>query len=486
MGASVRRNLNFTAVAGVVVGLLFLAAAYWPGRPALAGARAAKSVVTISIRGPSTKLPRSFFGFSVEYPELPIYQRFRPAFERILALLKVQADGPQILRIGGNSADLTYWNPASSPLPGGAYVLSQDWFSQLRTLIADSRLRLLLDLNLRNGTAAQARELAQQAVSKLPAGSVIGLEVGNEPDQYGHGYSSAAYVRAFKSYDHAVREVAPHMPLLGPAVTSTDNNFSWLQAVVRGDHAELGVLDGHEYPLAACESPGDPGYPTVAKILSSRLTAGLAASVKPAVLLAHRAHRAFRLDETNSVTCGGLAGVSDTFSTALWAPDALFSLLTTGLDAVNVHIRPTKVNGPLAVNGNGFVARPLFYGLLLFRETLSPGGQLLHLNQSGPASAHLSAWAVRVNTRAIHLLLINKGNSAVTARLRLPPSSTVTLERMRASSARATSGVTLGGQHLGSDGRLHGTSQISPLPVRAGSYQVLVPATSAALVIAQQ
>jgi hypothetical protein len=186
------------------------------------------------------------------------------------------------------------------------------------------------------------------------------------------------------------------------------------------------------------------------------------------------------------VTCGGLAGVSDTFSTALWAPDALFSLLTTGLDAVNVHIRPTKVNGPLAVDGNGFVARPLFYGLLLFRETLSPGGQLLHLNQSGPASAHLSTWAVRVNTRAIHLLLINKGNSAVTARLRLSRSSTVTLERMLASSARATSGVTLGGQHLGSDGRLHGTSQINPLPVRAGSYQVVVPATSAALVIAQQ
>ena len=33
MGASVRRNLNFTAVAGVVVGLLFLAAAYWPVAP---------------------------------------------------------------------------------------------------------------------------------------------------------------------------------------------------------------------------------------------------------------------------------------------------------------------------------------------------------------------------------------------------------------------------------------------------------------------
>ena len=68
------------------------------------------------------------------------------------------------------------------------------------------------------------------------------------------------------------------MPLLGPAVTSTDNNFSWLQAVVRGDHAELGVLDGHEYPLAACESPGT-GLPDRGEI-PAQVTAGLAASVK--------------------------------------------------------------------------------------------------------------------------------------------------------------------------------------------------------------
>jgi hypothetical protein len=40
------------------------------------------------------------------------------------------------------------------------------------------------------------------------------------------------------------------------------------------------------------------------------------------MMLAHRAGFPFRLTEQNSVTCGGLAGVSNTFATALWAPAA--------------------------------------------------------------------------------------------------------------------------------------------------------------------
>jgi hypothetical protein len=34
--------------------------------------------------------------------------------------------------------------------------------------------------------------------------------------------------------------------------------------------------------------------------------------------------------------------VSDTFATALWAPDALFELLRAGIDGVNVHVRPSR------------------------------------------------------------------------------------------------------------------------------------------------
>ena len=78
---------------------------------------------------------------------------------------------------------------------------------------------------------------------------------------------------------------------------------------------------------------------------------------------AHRAGLPFRLTEVNSVTCGGVPGVSDTFATALWAPDTLFELLRAGVDGVNVHVRTDAINAAFAFKRSGLVARPLLYGL---------------------------------------------------------------------------------------------------------------------------
>jgi hypothetical protein len=53
---------------------------------------------------------------------------------------------------------------------------------------------------------------------------------------------------------------------------------------------------------------------------------------------------------------------------------------------------------------------------------------------------------------------------------------------MLAPAADATSGVTLAGQHLSSDGRLVGAPQIRTLSGSRGAYRVYVPGISAALV----
>jgi hypothetical protein len=431
------------------------------------------------------KLPSSFFGLSVEFSELPMYEQFLPSFERVLSLLRIAGNGPQVLRIGGDSADITFWNPGSRTLPAAAFVLTPAWFTQASSLIRDAGLRVLFDLNLRHSTAAQAADEATAARSRLPAGSIVGYEVGNEPDRYGGGYSIPDYNRDFRAYAAALAGIAPSVPVLGPAITSTLTNFNWLRGAVTSDRPQLGVLSGHRYPLGACAAPGTTGFPTVQKLLSQTLTSGLASSVQSAVTLAHRAGLRFRLDEVNSVTCGGTRGVSDTFATALWAPGALLSLLGTHLDAVNVHIRPTKVNGPLALGASGFIPRPLLYGLILFARTMSPAGALVNLKLSSPLPAHLEAWGVRVPGDTMHVLLINKGTSGQTVRLRLGSGRSVTVERLLASSARARSGVTLAGQTLRPDGSLGGQQVTQRLQGQPTGYPVTVPAASAALVIAQ-
>lgn len=121
----------------------------------------------------------------------------------------------------------------------------------------------------------------------------------------------------------------------------------------------------------------------------------MARALTPAVRLAHRAGLPFRLTELNSVTCGGVEGVSDTFATALWAPDTLFELLRAGVDGVNVHVRPYTINAAFAVTPRGLRARPLLYGLILFARTLGPGAQLLDARLTANHPEHVKVWAVR-------------------------------------------------------------------------------------------
>jgi hypothetical protein len=325
--------------------------------------------------------------------------------------------------------------------------------------------------------------MAQKAISVLPPNSVIGLEVGNEPDRYLHGYTPQLYASAFSSYAAALGAVAPGIPLLGPAVSNTQTAIGWLQYMIGTSSSQLGALDGHRYQLGGCVHPGSPRYPTVTRILSDKMTLGLVAAVEPAVQLAHNSGKPFRLDELGSVTCGGVPRVSNSFATALWAPDALFSLWAGKLDAVNLHIRATKVNGPLRIGAQGLIPRPLFYGLALFARAAAPAGHLLP--QRITTTSGLSGWVVQVATGALHVLLINKGATPASVRLAFPTGSSVSVQQLLAPSVAATGGVTLAGQQLAPNGRLVGRFVSQSLSPQDGAYSVAVPAGSAALVIAR-
>ena len=137
----------------------------------------------------SIPLPPSFFGLSVEWNELPDFERHLPAFERILRLWQVTGDGPQVLRLGGDSADLTYWKPPAIRLPAGAYILRPAFFSEAARLVAQAGLRVILDLNLRNSLAPVEAGLAREAERTFPKDSIIGFQIGNEPDRYNHGFT---------------------------------------------------------------------------------------------------------------------------------------------------------------------------------------------------------------------------------------------------------------------------------------------------------
>jgi hypothetical protein len=200
-----------------------------------------------------------------------------------------------------------------------------------------------------------------------------------------------------------------------------------------------------------------------------------------AIRLAHRARIPLRLTELNSVTCGGLPGVSDTFATALWAPDTLFEFLRAGVQGVNLHIRANKINGPFTFRGSRLRPRPLLYGLIMFARTLGPSARLLRLRLNAKHSLHLKAWAVKVDGTTLHVLVIDKGKRPVSVAVHAPGTGAATVERLLAPSAVARSGVTLGGQQLGPSGDWAGRPKIETIAPGPNGYRLILPGASAAL-----
>jgi hypothetical protein len=486
---------------GVWLGAAMLSAAP-TRRPAVrAVVPLAPASLTATVGDALRPVPRSFLGLSAEYWTPPLWDTRPALLQRVIMLLTPEGDGPFVLRIGGSSADQTYWG--TKDRPGRGYGLTERWVTQMRELVAGAQIRLVLDLDLVTGSvAADARWVA---VARRAFGRALAaFEVGNEPDTYSrrtwlHRLALTSddaallparmglrqYLEQFADDDRMVARAAPGVPVAGPAIAHPRADARWLRALAGRAHARrgarLGLLTAHLYPYSACVSRRSARYPTVGRLLSWNASHGLARYVATDVRIARAAHVPLRITELNSVTCGGRPGVSDTFATALWAPDALFSLMAAGVDGANIHARQDKINGPFRIMPRlGLEARPLFYGLVLFARALGPDAVLDRVQVTGGGRS-VSVWAVRVATETLHVLLLNKSDRPVNARLRLPVSGPATVQRLTAPAVTATTGERLAGQWLGADGRWQGEWRTSTVRRSGSGYRLTVPAGSAAL-----
>jgi hypothetical protein len=446
-------------------------------------------------------VPASFLELSTEYWSVPHYANQRRLFAKAIGLLQLPGTS-FTLRIGGESADLSWWNPGHGRSPGWAYPLTQTWLTELVDLVKRAHLHLDLDLNIADRNPVREAAFAQAVISRLPPGTVTGLEIGNEPDLYfrmntlglytatharvvhyyawAARYGPARYVQQFNSYADALARDGIHLPLAGPEI-SDPTLTQWLPGLIAAERGRLAAITAHRYPLNACTVPGEPLYPTIPKLLSEQATTGLADTVRPAVRIAHRAGLPFSLDEFNSVTCGGTAAVSGTFANALWAPDALFSLMQVGVDSVDLHIRARAYNPPFFVTPHGLRTRPIFYGLIMFQRMVGRGAKLVPTTLQTTTPGQLKAWVVRGGGTE-RVMLINKGGVGANVRLGLPGTGSGIIERLTGPGPTARTRVRLGNQWLTPGGRWHGRLTEQRVWSTKDGGEVTVPAYSAALV----
>jgi hypothetical protein len=386
--------------------------------------------------------------------------------------------------------------PHTKTPPGIRYTLTPQWMQVTKAFVNDTHARLIVGVNLEADSRRLASVEAHALVSGLGASSIRAIEIGNEPELYGsfgwyrtpsghevpgrpRGYDQTNFESDFSSFAKSM----PRVPLAGPSTGSP----TWLATLGQflAIEPKVSVATVHAYPLKHCVATN---HVTIGQVLADSSSDGLAARVAPLAAAAHRHHVPLRLDEINSVSCGGERGVSDTYATALWSLDTMFALARAGVDGVNIHTPPHSTNQMFTVsqvNGTWEVyVHPNYYGLLMFAQATPPGSRLLRISGSGGAG--LSTWGTIGADRTTRVVVINKRTaSSRVVEIRVPAGAGgATLELMRAPAITSKTGITIGGQGFGAQtttGELAGTSQATTRKPSTGHYTFTLPAASAAL-----
>jgi hypothetical protein len=447
--------------------------------------------------GPVGRITPGFLGLSLEVRGVEVYTGYdsnelNPVFEQLVRDL-TPGQRP-VLRLAGDSTDWC-WAPithAKQPL-GVRCSLTPAWFATVKAFAKAVRAHLIVGVNLELDSAKVAAAEARAIIAGLGTQSLQALELGNEPDLYHvlawfelhhviyYGRPADWSFPGFLSNYAAIRRVLPHYPLAGPDIGVP----GWIDGMGQFLSAEpaVRIATVHKYALGCFPQPA-----TLAQLFSDAYTRQFTASLYPAVDAA-RAHGVpVRLDETNTISCGGQTGLSNTFAAALWSLDEMFELARSGFAGANVHTSQSTANQLFnfqRVKGvwQGEVS-PEFYGLVAFAKAAPAGSTLMRV--TGATTGQLHAWATRSTEGVTHVVLINfatnRGRTLV-VRIRSAHRAAI-LERLSAPRALATGGVTLGGQSFGprtTTGLLAGHVKASSVKLSDGGYEVSVPAASAAI-----
>jgi hypothetical protein len=444
--------------------------------------------VSIDSRHPGARVPREFLGLSFEMSSLRRITHYADRGDLVELLRSL---GPGVLRFGGVSADTEVaWTDAATPLPAwSSKAVDAHELRDLRRLAARSGWHVLLTIGLAHydpRAAAREAAAAQRALGKW----LTGVELGNEPDAYArHGlrpepWTFSRYDAQVAAYRGAIERAAPGLRIVGPDVSGSLNFESWGSSAARHDRPAL--LTGHHYPLGCHTIP----QPTIARLLSQPIRQAEDASLHRYMVVSRRDAIRFRLDEANSVSCGGKAGISDTFASALWAVDYIARAMLAGVTGINLQGNPANCEGytPLCAPTSrmlaegALVAQPEWYALLLSKALV--GDRPVRAIVS-PSKANIDVLALMSHRGKLHVLIVDDeppGARAVTVELHVGHRQSATLLALTAPSPAARKGIRLDGHTVEPNGRWPASPGRKARPTQAGVITLDVAPASAMLV----
>ncbi|KAH8831747.1 glycoside hydrolase family 79 protein [Flagelloscypha sp. PMI_526] len=273
------------------------------------------------------------------------------------------------LRIGGITADSTYWNQ-SLPVAIDNFIddkgvlhnttIGPEFFNSIRTLWPEADVTMNLDLH----------DLSYEGALEVANGTVVGLgdqlvalEIGNEPDHYSPLWSAEKYAGIWSEWSKNISDALGFTtPMWQVAATAEDPLWPYqnpdglssaldcVSAMAAGANAAntVKLCSEHTYQYSVC----DPARAAVA-ILPNLVNHTRLAMYMDLWIPRIRTMReqlgehGFLIGEYSSVSCSGHDGVSNTFGQALW-------LLDTSLYAASLNVSRlySHQGGPLALQSS--------------------------------------------------------------------------------------------------------------------------------------
>ena len=349
--------------------------------PARAKTPPAEVTLTPNLSSAGVPVTMAPVGLSLEYPTMA-EDLGAGACPAAALVSQLQALGSPPLSLAGDSQDLTapsgaLPNPAASWETATLYQLPAGFWSQLHCLLNATHDPLTVGLNAKTGNLAWATQMVAGAQSAAANG--VDFSLGNEPDLYYlPNYASLSRpvpgeeTAAVSAYLQVAEQLQPALagaPVIGPELARPVHWRAQLPRVIAALHAQtVGV---HLYPLTACATPKAV---TIKGLLSAQ-AGNLPRSLQWVVADAAAAHVPAIISEANSASCGGVAGVSDSPASAVWAVRFVLAALATGFQEVRFHFSGAPYD-PFVVRGESVLARPLDSALVALNQWLPVGATL--------------------------------------------------------------------------------------------------------------
>jgi hypothetical protein len=399
--------------------------------------------------------------------------------------------GPSVLRIGGNSVDRNVWTPNGPGQTSGQIAPSD--VASLAAFVKAAGWQCLYGINLggaATGATTPALAAAEVAYAAQQFGSsLLGIEIGNEPDLYGDSgnyfagnWSLSQLLTLWGQFRTAILAATPGVPITGPADAGSESSWTvpFGKDVTR---SEITLLTQHYY-----RANGQLATSTVEYLITPDST--LISNLGVLDAGAKTIGVPFRMSECNSFYNGGSDGVSDAYASSLWVIDYLFNCAQGGAVGVNFHGGGDGTGYTPIADSNGSVvgARPEFYGILFF--TLAGQGTL-YTTQISAGSLNVTAYAVKLSSGGLNIIVVNKDltqNLELTTQLPQTANSASLLTMTQLSSGATgpdlsgTSGVTIGGASVNPDGTLSPSPAATMLTLSGTQLICYVPPLSAVLI----